>query len=61
MGHAFQLAELARGQERKGVFDVGRAHRIVAQLVGRVLAEPQAVAGQPQIEIPLVTAGSRQY
>ena len=54
MGHAFQLAELARREEREGVFDVGRADRVVAQFVGRMVAEPQAVAGQAEIEIPLV-------
>ena len=56
MGDAFQLAELARRQEREGVFDVGRAARVVAQLLLVVLAQPQPLAGQAQVEIPLVAA-----
>ena len=48
MGHALQLAELARRQEGEGVFDVGRAARVVAQLFLIVVAEPQPVAGQAQ-------------
>ena len=34
------------GEEREGIFDVGRAARIVAQLVGRVVAQPQPFACQ---------------
>ena len=33
MGHAFQLAELARRQEGEGVFDVGRAAGVMAQFL----------------------------
>ena len=47
---AFQLAELAGRQEREGVFDVGRAAGVVAQLVLVVLAQPQPLAGQAQVE-----------
>ncbi len=56
MGDPFQLAELARRQERKGILDVGRAAGVMAQLLPVVLAEPQALAGQPQVGIPAVTA-----
>ena len=49
MGNPFQLAKLARRQERKGVFDVGRAAGIVAQLVLVMVAQPQPVAGQAKI------------
>ena len=54
MGNALQLAELARRQERKRVFDIGRAARIVAQLFRVVVAQPQPLAGQSQIQIPLI-------
>ena len=57
MGDALQLAELARRQERKGVFDVGRAARIVAQLVLVVIAQPQPLAGQAQVQIPRDSGG----
>ena len=52
MGDAFQLAELAGGEERKRVFDVGGADRVVAQLVLVVLAKPQALAGQAEARVP---------
>ena len=54
MGDALQLAELALGHEREGILDIGRAARIVAQLVGVMIAQPQPVAGQAQVEIPLI-------
>ena len=44
MRHALQFAKLARRQERKGVFDVGRAAGIMAQFFLGVVAQPQPVA-----------------
>ena len=41
-------------QERERVFDVGRAARIMAQLVLVVIAQPQPLAGQAQVGVPLV-------
>ena len=52
MGDALQFAEFARRQEGEGIFDVGRAARIMAQLFLMVIAQPQPFAGQAQIEIP---------
>ena len=56
MGHALQLAKLAGRQEREGVFDVGRAARVMAQFFLVVIAEPQPVARQAKVEIPPVAA-----
>ena len=42
MGDSFQLAELARRQERKGIFDVGGAAGVMAQLVLVVVAQDAA-------------------
>ena len=44
------------GEEREGVFDVGRAARVVAQLVLVVLAQLQPFAGQAQVGVPLHAA-----
>src|SRR5271166_4569314 len=52
MGHSFQLAELARGQEGEGIFDIGRAARIMRQLVLRMLAELQPIARQTKLRVP---------
>src|SRR5581483_7445338 len=55
MGDTFQFAELPRRQERKGIFDVRGARGVVTQLFLVMLAQPQLLTGQAEIEIPLVT------
>src|SRR5215831_19000552 len=52
MGHALELAEFARRQEGKGIFDIGGAAGIVRQLVLRMLAELQPVACQAELRVP---------
>ena len=61
VGDAFQLAELARRQERKRVLDVGRADGVVAQLV---LARARAAAAarrRGRGSVYHVIRRSRQY
>src|SRR5438876_9749174 len=53
MGDSFQLAEFALRQERKRIFDVGGAARIVAQLVLFMLTEAQSLASQAEVGVPL--------
>ena len=60
MGDPFQFAELAGRQERERVLDVGRADRVVAQLVLLVLAKPQPLAGQAELLYHAIRR-SRQY
>ena len=53
---AFQLAELALGQERERILDVGRAGRVVAQLIGVMVAELEPIAGQASVRAAVVQA-----
>ena len=45
MRDPFKLAVLSRFEKRIGVFDVGRAARIVAQFILVVIAFPRGLAG----------------
>ena len=56
MSDPFQFAEFAGGQEGKGVFNVGRAGRIMAQFVRIVFAQPQSLAGQAQCRCTIACA-----
>ena len=53
VGNPFQLAVFPRRKERERVFDVGRADRVVAQLVLIMLTQSQPFAREPQIGVPL--------
>ena len=51
---AFQFAVFAGIQKRKRIFHIRRAHRIVRKLIGRVVAENQILAGDAQVDVPLI-------
>src|SRR5262245_55159391 len=56
MSDPFELPELAGLQKGKGVLDVGGAPRVVAELVGRMIAQAQVLAPQSQVQVPVVAA-----
>ena len=49
VGDPLQLADA----EREGVLDVGRGRRVEGQLLGVVVAEPEPVGPQAEVDVPL--------
>ncbi len=51
---ALQFAEVPLGQKWEGVLDVGRPARVMAQLVLLVFAQTEPLAGQSELDVPVV-------
>src|ERR1043165_2312553 len=52
MGDSLQLAILARRQERERILNIGRADRVMAQLILVMFAQPQSITRQAQVLVP---------